>query len=173
MGNSYNINQQISLIGSHFDIINGYQSAGKISQQVLSWGKTFELRNENDQLVAKAKQQVFSLGVRVDVYDCQGQLIGTLEEDVLESLFKVNTVYSILNEHGLLVGRSRKLDWLGTDIIFFDASERPIATLTRPFFNWLTDKWTISIADTKQVDPRLMFFTAAYKTSADSDRKHH
>ncbi|OQW50824.1 MAG: hypothetical protein A4S09_10885 [Proteobacteria bacterium SG_bin7] len=167
---SYNINQKFFTIGSDFDILSGEHKLGKVIQKVFNWGKTFELLNENGQLVAKARQQVVSFGVKVDVYDCQNRVIGSLQENILKSLFKIQTVYSIMDGNGQLAGQSKKLDFFGTDITFFNASGQLNASLSRPFINWMTDKWVLVLNGNSTVDSRILFFTAAYKTSADSDR---
>lgn len=168
---SFNINQKFLTVGTDFVVLVSDQPIGEVVQRIFNWGKTFELLNENGELIAKAQQRVFSLGVKVDVYDCQDRFIGSVQENIMESLLKFHTVYSILDAQNQLVGQSKKLDWFGTDITFYDGSNRRIATLSRPLINWFTDKWVLSVDASGRLDSRIMFFAAAYKTSADGERR--
>lgn len=147
------------------------QKLGKVIERVLSWGKTFEVLNEKGQLVAKARQQVFTYGVKIDVYDCQNKIIGSMQENIWKSFWKITTMYTLLDGNGQTVGQSRKFDGFGTDIIFYDASKRMNARLTRPYFNPLTDRWSFTLSDDSPLDSRILFFAAAYKTSADDARR--
>ncbi len=166
----YKIKEKILSIGHDFEITSGLQNVGSIRQRVFNWGKTFEMMNEADQLVARAEARIFSIGSKVDIYDCVGRLIGSVQENVLKSLFKVHTVYSVFNPNGEKIGQSKKLDWVGTDITYYSVSGHPMAQMSRPWINWFVDTWTISFNST-QVDPRLFFFAAAYKTAVDADRR--
>jgi uncharacterized protein YxjI len=166
----YDMNQILLTIGSDFDILVGNRMVGKVTQRMMNWGRTFELSNVQNQIIATARAQVFTLGTKIDVFDCNNQIIGSLQENVLESLFKIQTVYSILDGQGKLVGQSRKLDFFGTDISFADEAGRTVATLSRPYLNFFTDKWHI-VKHNGAIDSRILFFSAAYKTAADSDRK--
>ncbi|MCB9025585.1 MAG: hypothetical protein H6625_04645 [Bdellovibrionaceae bacterium] len=168
--NVYNINQKLFTIGSDFDILINDQFAGKVLQKIFKW-KSFELRNENGELVAKAIQRIFTFGVKIDIYDCLERPIGSVQEDILKSLLKIRTVYSIFNGKDQLVGQSNKLEWFGTDITFYDASKRQVSMLSRPYINFFTDEWVLYQGNSHQVDPRIMFFVAAYKTSVDRDRE--
>lgn len=168
---TYVIDEEFFAVGSDFDIKAGDKNIGEIVERVIRVGKTFELHDERGRLVAKARKQIVSWGVKIDISDCNDQPIGRIQENVISSLFKIHTVYSIFDGRGELVGQSKKLDLVGTDIAFYNASEKTVATLTRPYINILTDKWTLSISTAGQMDPRLLFFTAAYKTAADNERK--
>ncbi|MCB9025270.1 MAG: hypothetical protein H6625_03060 [Bdellovibrionaceae bacterium] len=72
------------------------QFAGKVLQKIFKW-KSFELRDENGELVAKAIQRIFTFGVKIDIYDFLERPIGSVQEDILKSLLKIQTVYSIFN----------------------------------------------------------------------------
>lgn len=165
-----NVNQRLLSFGTDFDIRSSGAPAGKVVQKVLNVGRTFELRNEKNELVAAAHQRVISLGVKIDVRDCNNQPIGSLQENILKSLLKVQTVYSIFNGQNQLVGQSVKLDWFGTDIRFYDSSGRLAATLSRPYWRLLVDKWTLSLGSAA-LDQRVLLFAAAYKTTVDRERR--
>lgn len=169
----YNINQKFFALGSDFEVVSEEASAGKVIEKILTWGRTFELRNEKNELVAKAKQKVFSFGVKIDVYDCQEKLIGSINEDILRSLFRVYTVYSVLDSQGQKVGVSNKLDWFRTEISFLNSQNQMVALLKRRYLNFFTDKWELNINTQVQpsLDSRLLFFAAAYKSSSDRQRR--
>jgi hypothetical protein len=45
-----------------------------------------------------------------------------------------------------------------------------VATIDRPAFNWVSDKWAVSIKNRDAVDPRIIVIIGAYKTAVDNDR---
>jgi hypothetical protein len=168
----YNINQYLFDIGSDFNILSNKNPVGKIKQRTVKLRKTFKLYNENDQHVATAKEEIFSAGVKINIEDCNGQHIGTLDEALIKSFFKIGVIYSLLNEKGQLIGQSQALKFFETNITFYDSADRTQATLTRGMVNIMRDKWTLKINRVSPLDNRLLFFTAAYKTSADEDRRN-
>lgn len=167
----YTLSQKIFTFGTDFRIYHEKDQVGTIIQKIWRWGKTFELRNEKKELVAKAKQRVFSFGVKIDIYDCNDNVIGAFQENIFRSMFSVRSIYSILDANQKLVGQSKKLDFFGTDITFYDAEGEIMAELTRPYINWWGDKWSLVLQSDNKLDPRVMFFAAAYKTSADAERR--
>lgn len=121
------------------------------------------------QLIAVAHKRVVSLGVKIDVRDCHGQSIGGLQENILKSVFKTFTVYSVFDGRGELVGQSKKLDFFGTDITFYDSSGRVAAGLSRGYWRILRDSWTVT-GRGSQVDMRVLVVAAVYKTLVDGER---
>lgn len=158
--------------GWTFDIEgkNG-QKEGVVDQKLLNWTKTFEYSDAQGNKLATGKEALFSWGTRIDITDDKGQAIGTIKEDVLKSWWKTYTQYSILDAQDKEVAKSEKVEWLGTDFTLKNNKGEVIATIHRPWFNWLRDNWTIDIQKPNEVDKRILYMIPAYKTSVDYERK--
>ncbi len=145
-------------------------NVGMIQQSFLTFGRTFKLYDSNGALVAKAHQKVFSFGVHIDIVDANDRPIASLQEDILNSLFKVVTQYRILGSDGKTqVGESDKLGFWSTDIQIKDRDGIPVMTLHRPFWNWPTDNWSVKVHN-NEIDERIAPLIAAFKSAQDADR---
>lgn len=168
----YNINSILFSIGTDMNISSGNEKIGKIEQRIFNWGRTFELMDPQGKLVATASQRAFSWGVEINVVDCQNRFIGSIKENILDSLFKVHTIYSISGVDGALIGQSTKIELLSTTVRFFNRQNHELAKLHRPFASWPTEKWQLNKDHlTEKMDDRLLVFVAAYKTAADKARR--
>jgi len=167
----YKIVERVFAIGIDFSIETHGDKIARIDQKHFIWGTAFTLKTAQDELIATAKARVFSWGVKVDVEDCNGNRIGMLDENVIRSMFSLKTIYSLYDSASELQGQSKELNFVGTDITFYNSSKKEIASLNRRVFNPLADKWTLKISSISELDPSLMFFTAAYKTLADKERE--
>lgn len=167
--NQFKVDQDILSIGSDFHIKSGSNKCGVVEERVLSWGKTFEYLM-NGQLVSRAEQRVLSWGIDIEVFDDKKVKIGEIEEEILEGMFSIKTIYSIKDSSGKVIGKSKKLDFFGTDIDIYNMNGDLIATMRRPMINLLSDSWKINIMDDK-IDKRLLVFIPCYKTSADAERE--
>ncbi|MCC6750293.1 MAG: hypothetical protein IT371_21695 [Deltaproteobacteria bacterium] len=157
--------------GYTFDLSGGGQRLGEVRSQLLSLTRTFKYTDGSGQLLATARQALFSWGVQVDVFDCRDAKLGTIKEEVFQSLFKHYTVYTILDANGTKLATSKKLDWLTTKFSIEDLAGRVVVEMSRPWFNFLGDTWNITIRDAQALDPRLYIMIGAYKTAADADRR--
>ncbi|MBX9573669.1 MAG: hypothetical protein K2X77_32520 [Candidatus Obscuribacterales bacterium] len=158
--------------GWTFDIkdANG-KSDGVVDQKLLNWTKTFEYQDKHGNKLATGRENLFSWGTRIDITDAQGKPIGTLKEDILKSWWKTYTTYSILDPAGKEIAKSEKVEWLGTDFTLKNPKGEVIATIHRPWINWVRDNWTIDIHKPGEVDKRILYMIPAYKTSVDYERK--
>lgn len=154
-----------------FSLKAGGNTFGRITERLLSLSKSFTYESGAGRCVARARQSIFSWGSHVDVTDCSGGKIGAVKEQVLKSLFKVHTTYSILDAADREVAVSEKVDWISTSVTLRKPGGSVIATLERPWLNLLSDTWTVKLHDRAAVDARLIVMIAAYKTSVDNDRR--
>jgi uncharacterized protein YxjI len=154
-----------------FDLKGGSGQFGKIIEKFLTLTKDFTYVDASGQCVAKSRARLISWGTHVDVSDCAGRPIGAFQEHVLRSLFKVNTVYSILDGQGKEIATSEKVEWISTSLTLRRPDGSVIAELHRPWLNILSDNWDIKIRDHAAVDARVIVLIAAYKTSVDNDRR--
>ena len=144
---------------------------GSIDENFFSLVTTFTYNDANHQKIAVAHDKFISWGNDIIVNDCEGNKIGEIKEEILKSLFKVYTTYSILDEKENILGTSEKVDWIGTHFTLFDKNKKIIAELSRPFINFLTDEWTIKIAKPGVIDNRILVMIGAFKTHADNERR--
>lgn len=157
-------------IGTDMTFSDAKGPFASIEQRTLNLNKTFEYFDSGHNLSAKAKQQFFTLGAKIDITDSSGKAIGTVEENVLKSLFKVKTSYLIKDASGKSVGQSEKLDWTGTTVTFQDTSGKHLAKMERPMWDMGGATWTVNVEPNLPFDSRLILFVPAFKTAADSAR---
>jgi uncharacterized protein YxjI len=143
---------------------------GKVQQRVLNWTKTFEYYDGSNTIKAKAKQKAFSFGVKIDIVDGNNVAIGSVEEKVFQSIFKIKTSYSIKDPQGIVLAESEKLDWAGTTVEIKNKSGQVVATMKRPYFDLGAATWNVTINQDPGFDKRLIIFIPAFKTAADAER---
>jgi len=161
----FDIEENLISIGTDFTISTG----GIIEQRTLNLRTTFEYL-QNDKVIASAEKSLLSWGVEIIIYDSKKEKIGSIEEEIIKSMFSIKTIYTIKDAKGTVLGTSKKLDFIGTDIDIYDQSGNIICTMTRPMINLLSDTWTVNIINNK-IDKRILIFIPCYKTYADNERK--
>jgi uncharacterized protein YxjI len=170
--NEFVVKEKFFAIGNDFEIYSADQKQflGKIVQKIWKLTTTFELFDEKGVFIAKAKSRFWALGSTIDVTDDKDVKIGTVKEDILKSLWKVTTTYSVLDANGKSLGSSEKLELFSTKVSVLDGSGQQVFLTKRPWLNLVTDKWETSISG-KSIDLRLLVFIPAYKTAADNNRR--
>lgn len=170
--NEFLIDEKLIAIGNKFTIKSSNTIPGTIEEKIFSIGKTFTLYNDKHEPVAVAHERVLSWGVNIDVTDCNGQKLGSVHEEIIKSMFHAFTTYSILDANDRVLAQSEKIDFISTDFQIFDKSNTPVARIYRGAFQFLTDKWQVTIRS-QDLDPRLYVFIAAYKTAADNEKSNN
>ena len=169
---AYQMKQVYLTIGTDFDLYStSGQYAGKIIEKVFNPrpGKTFDLVDDKGQRVARARERFFSFFTKIDVFDCHKRFIGSLQKNYIRSKMDIGSSYSILDAKNKVVGQSRKLDLLNSEITFYDTQQRIVAVAHRPVINVARDSWDVQIyADLATFDPRVFLFAPAFKTAKDS-----
>ncbi len=89
---------------------------GEIQERTMNWSKTFEYFDSNNKLVASAKEKSFSYYTKINITDEFGNKIGSVEEEIIESMFSLGSIYSIKDASGKTVAKSNKVDFFCTDI---------------------------------------------------------
>lgn len=160
--NQFEMDEVLLNIGTDMNInVNG-EKIGKVEERTMSWGKTFEYFDNTDRKVATASEKVFSWGTTIEVFDDKGKCIGYFEEEILESLFSLKSIFSIKDTSGKLIGKSEKMELLSTNIEILSPNGDLVCKLNRPSINLLSDSWNIEVGN---IDKRLIIFIPAYKTS--------
>lgn len=168
----HSMSSRIFSWGWTFDIQgpNG-ENEGVIDQKIFNLKKTFEYSDANGQKQALGQSRLFSWGTKIDVSDADGNNIGGIQENVFQSLWRPYTTYSIVDKDGKEIAKSEKVQFFATDFTLKNNNGEKIATIHRPWLNFLRDNWDITILKPNEVDKRLLYMIPAYKTSADAERR--
>jgi uncharacterized protein YxjI len=141
---------------------------GYVREKIISLTTSFDYYNEKDQLIAKASKAMFSWGSKLEVFDCDGKKIGSIQEEIFASLFSISTTYTIYNSLDKELAKSIKTEIAATNFKIKNKDEQ-IAELHRPWFN-ITDSWSVEIKK-PILDSRLLVMIGAFKTASDNERK--
>lgn len=168
--NNFKMSENLISFGTDFDIddLSG-KNVGMVKERTLNLTNTFEYVDNIGTLKSRAEESFFSWGVEIIVYDENHKIIGYIQENILDGMFSIETIYSILDGNKKKIATSKKLDFIGTDIDIYTGGNLSIA-MTRPYFNLMSDTWTVNIKDVN-VDKRIAVFIPAYKTVADNRRE--
>lgn len=151
---------------------DGVNSYGWIAERFIALTKRFDYYAPDGSIVASARQKFFTWGVKIEITDGAGKLIGRIEERVFRSLLKIDTLYNIYNGSGQLVAESEKFDFFTTHFTLREpGTRRTVAELRRGWWNPIRDTWEVTLSKDNGIDPRVVAMIAAYKTSVDNDRK--
>lgn len=169
--NVFVVNERMLSWTTSFDL-EAAPSLGKVTKKFWSMADQYEWTAPNGSLVAVGRKQVFSWGNTIDVRGAQGEYVGQIKEQVFKSMWtKTYSSYAIFNSQGQQVATSEKLDWFGTDITLWDGRGQRIATVCRPWVNFMGDKWKVEIQNPQVVDSRIIVMVGVFKTDADNQRR--
>ncbi len=158
----------ISTLTHRFNIqADGAPNLGRIDEQFLNWGKKFRFLNSTGDEIFVAHQQPFALGTTIDLFDGKGAKIGTIQKQIVQSLFKKVTFYKLLGPDGSALGESAKLDLFVTSFYIRDRNNNLLMTISRPWINWPTDRWDVTIHESS-INPAFAATIAVYKSAADA-----
>ena len=93
------LKEKVLAIGTDFKII-GNDQIGTIKQKVVNITTTFDMYDNDENLVARSEKKLISWGSKTEIYDENHNKIGSIEEEILKSLFKVVTEYRIFDTNG-------------------------------------------------------------------------
>ncbi len=167
---NFQVVERALALSNTFDVVSGGQTYGTVTKKILSLTTSFTYTDNAGSTIATARKSLVSWGTQIEVFDSSGRLIGTIKEQVFNSMFKMSTVYSILDAGGSEAATSHKIDFLSTSITLYDGSGAQVATLNRPAINLVRDTWSVSVNNQAAVDSRVLVMIGAYKTSADNSK---
>lgn len=171
--NKFEVDEKLLNIGHDFYITNSDKdNFGKIEQRFFSFGKKFEYFDSTGKLDAVAQEEAISFKNIINVKDVNGNSIGSIEEEIMESLGNVldgQNVYSILDAQGNVLGKSKSDIIIKNNIDIYDNDDNLIATFHTPALS-LGDRWKGELKDNK-IDKRILIFIPAYISSKSSSSK--
>lgn len=171
--NKFMINEKLFTIGNDFWITNDKrENFGKVEQRILSMGKKFEYFDNTGKLDATAQEEVLTLVNKIHVEDSNGDKIGRIEQEILESFENIlngQNVYSIYDKGGNLVAKSKADAFIKNDVEIYDNSGDLVARFHKPAIGF-GDRWYCEVVGDK-IDKRLLIFIPCYLSSAVSNHK--
>jgi uncharacterized protein YxjI len=165
---NFNMDEELITFGMDMDISSGGDSYGKIEERTMNWGRTFELFDNSRNKIATANEEVLSLYTDIKIKDESGKLIGSVEQEIMDSMFSIYSIYSIKDGSGRVIGKSEKLDFFTTEIEIVDNSGSPLVSLDKEFMS-IGDSWNIK--SNGNLDNRIVVFIPAFVSAAQAARK--
>jgi uncharacterized protein YxjI len=165
---NFNMDEELITFGMDMDISSGGDSYGKIEERTMNWGRTFELFDNSRNKIATANEEVLSLYTDIKIKDESGKLIGSVEQEIMDSMFSIYSIYSIKDGSGQVIGKSEKLDFFTTEIEIVDNSGNPLVSLDKEFMS-IGDSWNIK--SNGNLDNRIVVFIPAFVSAAQAARK--
>lgn len=163
----FTVTERILALSTTFDLADGRRPLGTARKRILSLATQYDLTDAGGRSLGYARKRILSWGSHVDVFDSGGRKVGAVREQIFKSLFKVRTVYSILDHQDAVIAESEKVDFFSTTFTIRDRRGRTVATLQRPALR-LRDYWTVQITDHRAVDSRLLLTIGVFKTDSDN-----
>jgi uncharacterized protein YxjI len=163
----FNMDEELITFGMDMDITSGGYTYGKIEERTMNWGRTFELFDSSHNKIATAEEEVLSLYTDIKIKDENGKLIGSVEQEIMDSMFSIYSIYSIKDGSGRVIGKSEKLDFFTTEIEIVDNSGNPLVTLDKEFMS-IGDSW--SVKTNGNLDNRIVVFIPAFVSAAQADK---
>lgn len=176
--NQFCVVERVLSLTSTFDICSDEKIFAIAHKRFLATTTTFDLEDGEGQSIATATARYFAWGTAADLVDSNGELIGSIEEEVVRILPWAE--YRVFNRQNQIVAIA-KMNFWGTcfELTAPNNLEDVYATIHRPFFQIFRDHWTVEILkreifDEGQIDPRLLLTLAIYQTDKDHrDRFRH
>ena len=165
---TFNMDQELLTFGMDMNITSGGDTYGKIEERTMNWGRTFELFDNSHNKIATANEEVLSLYTDIKIKDESGKLIGSVEQEIMDSMFSIYSIYSIKDGSGRVIGKSEKLDFFTTEIEIVDNSGNPLVSLDKEFMS-IGDSWNIK--SNGNLDNRIVVFIPAFVSAAQAARK--
>jgi len=165
---NFNMDEELITFGMDMDISSGGDNYGKIEERTMNWGRTFELFDNSRNKIATANEEVLSLYTDIKIKDESGKLIGSVEQEIMDSMFSIYSIYSIKDGSGQVIGKSEKLDFFTTEIEIVDNSGSPLVSLDKEFMS-IGDSWNIK--SNGNLDNRIVVFIPAFVSAAQAARK--
>lgn len=165
---NFNMDEELITFGMDMDISSGGDNYGKIEERTMNWGRTFELFDNSRNKIATANEEVLGLYTDIKIKDESGKLIGSVEQEIMDSMFSIYSIYSIKDGSGQVIGKSEKLDFFTTEIEIVDNSGSPLVSLDKEFMS-IGDSWNIK--SNGNLDNRIVVFIPAFVSAAQAARK--
>lgn len=165
---NFNMDEELITFGMDMTITSGGDTYGKVEERTMNWGRTFELFDNSHNKIATANEEVLSLYTDIKIKDESGKLIGSVEQEIMDSMFSIYSIYSIKDGSGRVIGKSEKLDFFTTEIEIVDNSGNTLVSLDKEFMS-IGDSWNVKANG--NLDNRIIVFIPAFVSAAQAAKK--
>lgn len=164
----FNVKERWVSLTLTFDIESIDAKLGTVHRKFFSWTPEYHLKDPYENFQAKAKMRFWSWMTIFDVEDGQGKPLGSVEQGW--SWFRPS--FTIVSPNHQKLAKASLNFWGTTYTIADVTTDQPIATLTRPFFQF-KNNWTVKIVDPAAIDrlginPNMFLVLIAFQV----DREH-
>jgi len=164
-GNEFSIQRLPIIYPPNFTIQSTDGSKGSVSRRLLSLSSAFDLYDEEGNGLAYSSADLFSWSLLVDIKDQNGNYVGKIEED----FWRVHNwpKYNLYNCDGeqIAIAVMDPLE-IGFSITDPNDPDRILASLIRPPFSFVGDRWELQLFD-PAIDRRILMLLAAYQSNRD------
>ncbi len=164
---SYQIKEKVISMDTDFRLLGDEGDFGTIDQRVIRLSPSFVLKNDRNEIVAQAHQEIFRWGKNLEITDCNGARIGLVKEMVFRNFLSFSKRYEIYDASERLVATSVKKEFITTEFEIKSPAGVTAMTMRRGAINFLADTWNVSVSDDTVIDPRIAVMIPAFKTYAD------
>ncbi len=172
MPDQFTVTERFFSLTSTFDIESSHFKLGKVHRKLLSLKLEYDFYDNDEMLQAKARMRWLSWGATFDITDGLDVPMGRVEQRIF-TFFPTFDIISPVEQKQA----TAKLNFWGTKYTLRDpVTEREMATISRPFFSFFYDCWTVDILDhylmaEKNINPAMFILIAAFQTDRDNWRR--
>lgn len=162
----------VGLVTSFNIISQQGEKLGKISREIINLTTRFNLKNLEGDLVAYGENKLLSFGTVTNFYDCNGDRIGKLGEEIFKSMFQVYTSYKLYDEHDYHIATSKKVEFILSTFSLYNSDTDEEVVEINQRWHPLKDNWSVHIKDDYAIDSRIALLIPAFKSQANHNRKN-
>ena len=156
-----------------FKIETDESRVGIVYRKFFTLTKEYHLEDLEQNLVSKAISRFWSLGITFDIVDAQGELIGVVEERLLNIL----PTFEIFSPTKEKLAKAKLNFWGTTYTVKDPIDDHVIATFYRPYFHFLNN-WTITIEymdaiNEKNIHPHMFLVLMALQVDIEYSRRNN
>lgn len=172
MPDQFKITERFFSLTSTFDVESAEFKLGKVHRKFLSLNLEYDFYDNDEQLQAKARMRWIAWGPIFDITDGLDVPMGRVEQRIF-TFFPTFDIISPAEQKQA----TAKLNFWGTKYTLKDpVTECEMATISRPFFHFFCDYWTVDILHQeilaqKDINPALFILIAAFQTDRDNWRR--
>ena len=168
----FTVVERLLSLTTTFDVETEVEPFALARKRFFSFTTTFDLEDSRERPIATASSRFFAWGTVADVVDPDGHPIGWIEEELFRILPWAE--YRVFNAYNQIIAVA-KMNFWGTYFELTPPNDptKVYATISRPFFRFFRDTWTVQINDYPvfeegRIDPRLLVILAIYQTDKDN-----
>lgn len=160
----FEINEKGAGDGRDFQIKSKSGKLGLIKMRNPRGRFSFEIRNENKELVARAKEEDKGDDARIEIFDCENRSIGSIRARDWRNSFHLNKEYKLLDGAGREQGKARKDELLAAKFEVRSYNDELCMEIHQPAVDFFKDSWDLKFFSAA-VDPRVAILLPVYRTS--------